>query len=56
MATFVEGGAHAPGEETVLEPEDDEAVIFEEFFSAGLRLPPHPVLTDIFLKFQVQLH
>jgi hypothetical protein len=26
------------------------------FFTAGLRMPPHPVLSDILLKFQVQLH
>jgi hypothetical protein len=26
------------------------------FFTAGLRMPLHPVLTDILLKFQVQLH
>jgi hypothetical protein len=33
-----------------------EAVVFEEFFSAGLRMPPHPMLADILLKFQVQIH
>jgi hypothetical protein len=42
------------GEETALELHPDEAVVFEEFFSAGLRMPPHPMLTDILLKFQVQ--
>jgi hypothetical protein len=26
------------------------------FFTIGLRMPPHPVLADILLKFQVQLH
>jgi hypothetical protein len=26
------------------------------FFTAGLRMPLHPDLTDILLKFQVQLH
>jgi hypothetical protein len=30
--------------------------MFEEFFAAGLRMPPHPVLTDILVKFRVQLH
>jgi hypothetical protein len=53
---FVEGEARAPGEETTLEPNDDEVVIFEDFFVAGLRMPPHSVLVNILLKFQVQLH
>jgi hypothetical protein len=47
---------HEPGEETVLEPADDKVVVFEEFFAAGLRMPPHPALTEILIKFQVQLH
>jgi hypothetical protein len=38
------------------EPDDDEAVVFEEFFVAGLCMPPHPTLNDILLKFQAQLH
>jgi hypothetical protein len=42
--------------ETVPEPEDNEVIVFEEFFSAGLRMPPHLVLVDILLKFRVQLH
>jgi hypothetical protein len=45
-----------PREENVLEPWDDEAVVFEEFFMAGLRVPPHPVLADILLKYQIQIH
>jgi hypothetical protein len=28
----------------------------EEFFAAGLCMPPKPALTDILLKLQVQLH
>jgi hypothetical protein len=42
--------------ETVPEPADDEVVVFEEFFAAGLRMPPHPALTEILLKYRVQLH
>jgi hypothetical protein len=38
---FIEGMGHEPGEETVLEPHSDEAVVFEEFFTVGLRMPPH---------------
>jgi hypothetical protein len=53
---FADGMAHVLGEETISEPNDNEVVVFEEFFTAGLRMPPHPVLSDILLKFQVQLH
>jgi hypothetical protein len=38
------------------EPDRNEVVIFEGFFTIGLRMPPHPVLADILLKYQVQLH
>jgi hypothetical protein len=31
-------------------------VVFEGFFTAGLHLPPHPVLVEILQKFRVQLH
>jgi hypothetical protein len=41
--------------ESVPEPQADEAV-FEDFFTATLRMPPHLVLLDILCKFQVQLH
>jgi hypothetical protein len=53
---FVEGEAHAPREKTTLEPADEKAVVFEDFFVVSLRMPPHPVLADIMLKFQAQLH
>jgi hypothetical protein len=46
----------APGEETVSEPRDNEVIIFEEFFTAGLGMPTHPALAEILLKFQAQLH
>jgi hypothetical protein len=53
---FAEGMACEPKEETIPEPNFDEAVLFEEFFTTDLRMPPHPVLDDILLKFQVQIH
>jgi hypothetical protein len=53
---FAEGMGCEHGGETVLEPQADEAVIFEELFTARLRMPLHPVLSNILLKFQVQLH
>jgi hypothetical protein len=40
----------------VLEPDNDEVIMYEDFFVAGLRMPPHPTLVDILLKFQAQLH
>jgi hypothetical protein len=39
----------------ILEPADDEAVVFEEFFAVGHWMPPHPALTDILVMFHVQL-
>jgi hypothetical protein len=35
---------------------DDEAIVIEDFLVAGWRMPPHSVLADILLRFQVQLH
>jgi hypothetical protein len=52
---FAEGNAREPGEVVILELAD-ETVVFEEFFTARLRMPPQPVLTDILHKFCVQLH
>jgi hypothetical protein len=56
LGYFVEGLVHEPGEETVTAPNPNEAVVFEEFFAAGLQMPPHPAFTEILLEFWVQLH
>jgi hypothetical protein len=56
LGYFIEGSASDPGEEVVLDLGDDEAVVFEEFFAARLWMLPKSVLTDILLKFRVQLH
>jgi hypothetical protein len=53
---FSKGYGRAPGAELVPDPHENEAVVFEDFFPAGLRMPPHPVLLDILRKFWVQLH
>jgi hypothetical protein len=53
---FVDGKAHAPGAEIVPEPDSNEAIMYEDFFVAGLRMPPHPTLADILLMFQAQMH
>jgi hypothetical protein len=44
---FSEGMVHETEEETIVEPNADEVVDYEEFFTAGLRMPLHPVLADI---------
>jgi hypothetical protein len=56
LGYFAKGSAREPGEEIVPKPNSDEAVVFEEFFAAGLRMPPHRAFTKIQLKFWVQLH
>jgi hypothetical protein len=38
LSYFAEGSEREPGEEIVSEPHDDEVVVFEEFFTAGLRI------------------
>jgi hypothetical protein len=48
---FAEGMGCEPREETILEPYPNEAVVFEEFFNASLRMPPHHVLADIYGNF-----
>jgi hypothetical protein len=53
---FPKGFARPHGIESVLEPKQNEVVVFEDFFTFGLHIPPHPVLVDILHKFQVQLH
>jgi hypothetical protein len=53
---FLEDEARTPGAKTVPEPNGDEAVVYEDFFITGLRMPPHLALADILLHFQAQLH
>jgi hypothetical protein len=48
--------ARPPGMESVQVPKEDEAVVFDDFFVAGLCIPPHPVLLDVLRKFRVKLH
>jgi hypothetical protein len=51
LGYFAEGLACELGEETMLELNLDEAVVFKEFFVMGLWMPPHPAFTKILLKF-----
>jgi hypothetical protein len=50
------GFAWSPSVESVPAPQENEVVVFEDFFIAGLCIPPHPVLLEILHEFQVQLH
>jgi hypothetical protein len=56
LGYFAEGTAREPGEEVVLEPTEDEAIVFKDFFAAGICMPPPPALAYILHKFWVQLH
>jgi hypothetical protein len=53
---FTEGEAWEPRVEMVPKPDDDEAIVYEDFFITGQRMPPHLALGDILLPFQAQLH
>jgi hypothetical protein len=44
---FLKGFARPPGVESVLDPKENEVVVFKDFFITGLRIPPHLVLLDI---------
>jgi hypothetical protein len=46
---------HVPGAEEVPEPEG-ELVMFEAFFTAGLRLPAHRFVAEVLQRFEVQVH
>jgi hypothetical protein len=53
---FSEGEAWAPGVETMSEPDNNEAMVYKDFFVASLLMPPHAALVDILLHFQAQMH
>jgi hypothetical protein len=48
---FPKGYGRALGAESVPEPHVNEAVVFKDFFTVGLRMPPNLVLVDILHKF-----
>jgi hypothetical protein len=50
------GYAPPPGAESVPDPQEDEVVVFEDFFTTSHRIPPHPILIDILHKFWLQLY
>jgi hypothetical protein len=40
----------------VSEPDQNEAVVFEDYFTVGLCMRSHPALVKIIMKFKIQLH
>jgi hypothetical protein len=52
---FGGGVGCVPGAEEVPEPEG-ELVVFEAFFTAGLRLPAYRFVSEVLQRFEVQVH
>jgi hypothetical protein len=48
---FPIGFAQPAGIDSVPNPKENEVVVFEDFFTAGLRIPPHPIFWEILHKF-----
>jgi hypothetical protein len=44
------------GEEVVLEPKDDEVIVFKSFFRAGLRFPLYVMIGEVLKNFEIYLH
>jgi hypothetical protein len=55
LGYFGSGVGRVPGEEEVPEPEG-ELVVFEAFFTAGLRLPAHLFVAEVLKRFEVHVH
>jgi hypothetical protein len=55
LGYFGSGVGRVPGAEEVPEPEG-ELVVFEAFFTVGLRLPAHRFVSEVLRKFGVQVH
>ena len=53
---FKEGRAKAPpAGQTVPAPEEGYAVVFRDFFTCGLRMPPYHFLREVMESFNVEL-
>jgi hypothetical protein len=55
LGYFGNGVGHAPGAEEVPEPKG-ELVVFEAFFTAGLRLHAHRFIVLVLRWFEVQIY
>jgi hypothetical protein len=47
---------HFAGEEIILEPKDDEVVVFKSFFKAGLWFPLHEMIGEVLNIYEIYLH
>jgi hypothetical protein len=50
---FPKGYGRPLGAESISDPRENEVVVFEDFFTARLRMPPHLVLVNILCEFWV---
>jgi hypothetical protein len=55
LGYFGNGVGRVPGAEEIPELEG-EIVVFEAFFTSGLRLPAHRFVAEVLLRFEVQIH
>jgi hypothetical protein len=55
LGYFGSGVGRVPGAEEVPKPEG-ELIVFEAFFTAGLRLPAHRFVAEVLQRFEVQVH
>jgi hypothetical protein len=55
LGYFGNGVGRVPGAEEIPEPEG-EIVVFEAFFTAGLRLPAHRFVAEVLQRYDVQIH
>jgi hypothetical protein len=47
---------HFAGEEVILEPKEDEVVVFKSFFRVGLQFPLYEMVGEVLKKFEIYLH
>jgi hypothetical protein len=53
---FPVGDVRAPSDEQIPTPEANEVVVFQDFFTFGLRFPCDPILPSILERFSVKIH
>jgi hypothetical protein len=51
-----DGLVHFVGEETILEPKEDDVVVFKSFIRAALRFPLYEMISEVLKKFEIYLH
>ena len=44
------------GEEIILEPKDDEVVVFKSFFCVGLQFLLYEMIGEVLKRFEIYLH